>query len=49
MPDISMCLNNECPLKEKYYRFMADPSDWQSFSRFDPKNGKCENFIKLRK
>lgn len=46
MPDISMCLNEECPLKDRCYRFTATPNeDWQSYAEFAPdENGECEAF-----
>jgi hypothetical protein len=52
MPDITMCSNNECPLKENCYRFKAIPSDWQSYSSFNPvKDNKyqytCDHFMKI--
>ena len=34
MPDISMCANKECPLKEQCYRWTAKASDWQSYADF---------------
>ena len=34
MPDITMCINGDCPLKEKCYRFRAKPSFRQSYSHF---------------
>jgi hypothetical protein len=46
MPDITMCLNKECPLRGTCYRFnaKADPH-WQSYSDFKPdENGKCDNY-----
>jgi hypothetical protein len=47
MPDISMCLNQNCLLKEKCYRFKANPSTfWQSYTNFIPdKSGKCDSYI----
>jgi len=52
MPDISMCTNNECPLKETCYRFKAMPSHWQAYSSFTPiKDDKdqytCDYFMKI--
>ena len=32
--DISMCLNNTCPLKDSCYRFTAKASERQSYSNF---------------
>jgi hypothetical protein len=34
MPDISMCLNEHCPLRKTCYRFTAKPSYYQSYSMF---------------
>ena len=52
MPDIAMCLNSECPLKEKCYRFTATPDKyWQAYSDFEPytlpnkKQVTCDAFI----
>ena len=37
MPDITMCDNEQCPLREKCYRFRAIPDPyWQSFAHFEP-------------
>lgn len=45
MPDITMCANKNCPLKDKCYRFTATPDPlWQSYADFKPVNGKCEDF-----
>jgi hypothetical protein len=46
MPDISMCQNEECPLKKKCYRFTAKPSPLlQTYAYFKPdEDGKCEYF-----
>ena len=45
MPDITMCLNNNCPRKTRCYRYCAVPSDWQSFAHFEHK--ECENFREI--
>ena len=52
MPDISMCVNGNCPLKTKCYRFMAVPGEpWQSFSHFkfnmDGEKAVCEDFMEI--
>lgn len=49
MPDISKCLNSDCPLKEMCYRFTAKDSEYsQAYSNFSPKeeNGEitCDYF-----
>lgn len=37
MPDITMCINDSCPLRKKCYRYRAVPSKYrQSFCRFEP-------------
>jgi hypothetical protein len=38
MPDITMCVNKACPLKEGCYRFTAKPDPYrQSYAMFEPK------------
>jgi histone deacetylase complex regulatory component SIN3 len=46
MPDISMCRNKECTLKENCYRFTAKAEElWQTYSEFTQyKDGKCDYF-----
>lgn len=45
MPDITMCVNKDCPLRMKCYRFTAVPTPyWQSYTDFKPVNGKCNGF-----
>lgn len=46
MPDISMCANKDCPLKENCYRFTAKPSEYQSYAEFqiDDESGECSGF-----
>ena len=36
MPDISCCINNECPLRFSCFRWMAEWSERQSVSKFTP-------------
>ena len=36
MPDICMCTNTICALKDNCYRPLAKPSRWQSYSFFSP-------------
>lgn len=45
MPDISMCLNEECPQRYECYRHEAKPSEYQAYGdfKFDNDNG-CEHF-----
>lgn len=40
MPDISMCANYNCPMKDKCYRYLAIPTDgYQSYADFTPARG----------
>lgn len=34
MPDITMCINKNCPLRAKCYRYRAVSSTWQSFANY---------------
>lgn len=37
MPDITMCINDDCSLREKCYRYMAQPfPHGQSWGNFKP-------------
>lgn len=47
MPDIAMCSNKKCKLKESCYRFKAIPCEWQSYSKFKPVKDRCEYFIEV--
>jgi len=45
MTDISKCVNEDCPSKEKCWRYVAPGSEYQSYANFDPKGEeKCEYF-----
>lgn len=36
MPDISICLNHDCPLRKTCYRHEAEPDPhWQSYLQWD--------------
>jgi hypothetical protein len=50
MPDIAMCSNHECPLRENCYRHMAEPNKYgQSYTRFKPnEKGECDYYWPLR-
>ena len=40
MPDISMCLNKECPKRNECYRYTAEPNPFrQSYSKFQYQDG----------
>lgn len=51
MPDIAMCVNENCKLRYKCYRFMATPTPMrQSYADFKPKSDKeCKNFLEIWK
>ena len=38
MPDITMCVNDDCPLRETCYRYMAEPSTAQSMAKYEWKD-----------
>jgi hypothetical protein len=45
MPDITMCKGNDCPHKEKCYRFMATPDIYQTYFMEPPnKENKCDYY-----
>ena len=45
MPDITMCANIKCEIRNKCYRYLANPSEYrQPYSVFGLKN-KCDRFI----
>ena len=46
MADITMCDNQDCELRQKCYRAMAEPSDWQSWAVFTP-IVECKFFIEF--
>lgn len=49
MPDICMCFNDTCPLRETCYRYKAKPCEYrQSYADFQPdENGHCNYFMKI--
>lgn len=50
MADISMCINEECPLKENCYRYTAPAAEfWQAYGDFeyfinDKKQVVCDHY-----
>jgi hypothetical protein len=50
MPDISMCTNIFCPLRETCYRAKAKPSMYQSYAPFtyDKKKKDCEYYMEIK-
>jgi hypothetical protein len=50
MPDITMCVNNDCPYKDTCHRFTAVPDKfWQSYQSFRCEKGICPAYIEDRK
>ena len=53
MPDITMCQPKKCAIKERCYRHIATPSDWQSWNdfsvnlRFGKDGWECASWIKI--
>jgi hypothetical protein len=47
MPDLTMCENKDCPLKETCYRYIAHPDIIQSYGEFHPDSGSntCEHYM----
>jgi predicted ATP-grasp superfamily ATP-dependent carboligase len=45
MPDITICQNGSCKFRKRCERFMAKPSEQQSYALFEPKDNSCEGFI----
>lgn len=46
MPDITMCVNENCEDKESCYRYKAKPNWNQSYATFKKEDGnKCEHFL----
>lgn len=50
MPDVSMCVGGDCPLKKDCYRYRAIPYIRQNFFTIPPREGKeCKYFWQLEK
>ena len=46
MPDITMCDNDRCPMRNNCYRFIAVPTpNWQSFAHYEPIDGLCDHLL----
>lgn len=48
MPDITLCKDKSCTLREQCYRFTAEPSDNQyyyQYSPYDSESGDCEFYF----
>lgn len=49
MPDITMCDDEGCPMKDRCYRYLAKPSKWQSYFADSPReDDKCELVWEVR-
>lgn len=47
MPDISMCINEDCTLKKSCYRYTANPNEfWQVYGDFKQEKGECYHYWK---
>jgi hypothetical protein len=45
MTDITKCTGQNCPIKDKCYRYTAKESEYsQSWADFKYEDGKCEDF-----
>jgi len=42
--DITMCMNENCKVKEQCYRYTAKPDKWQSYAMFSTEEEKCGYF-----
>ena len=53
MPDFTMCYGKKCRIWRKCYRYMADPSQFQSWGNFEDtvgaKKGECGYFYPYQK
>ena len=45
MADITMCINESCPKKGSCFRFLARPSEFQSYAFFSGGDGDCAYYI----
>ena len=49
--DITWCVNKTCPFNgkckrsDKYLKTLNPGERWLSFSKFEPKQDKCEHFL----
>ena len=50
MPDITMCKGDNCPSKQTCYRFLATPSEYQSYFYPTPTivDKKCDEYWDTR-
>lgn len=50
MPDITMCANKRCPLRDMCCRYRAIPARYQAYALFEPKTkmAACDSFWNCR-
>ena len=49
MPDITMCMGGDCPLKETCYRYKAKPSEYQYYFLEPPfKDENCDHYWDMK-
>jgi len=48
MPDMTLCDNKDCPLKDSCYRSLAEPDKkYQSYASFEYEKNRCEYYINV--
>ena len=47
MVDITMCDNQDCHLRHRCYRAMAQASSYQSWAVFEPDGDECDFFVEI--
>lgn len=45
MLDITMCMNEKCPIRDSCYRATAIPEKLQSYANFEYKDNHCDYYI----
>jgi hypothetical protein len=49
MPDISMCMNDECPSRVSCFRFRAEPHPYrQAYTDFKVDGDKCDSYADVK-
>ena len=47
---MDICINHDCQLRDKCYRYLAPKSKYQWVCKFTPnEDGTCNHFIKINK
>lgn len=48
MVDICKCNNKACQIKDRCFRYLAKPSEWQAYGEFSQNDdGTCEHYIEV--